>query len=566
MTTTVEAARKLAARANVARWLPGLATVAVVLTVWWPFFRSSRIDNHAGDWLLRTQYLRYTLHAILHDRQLPLWVTSPMYEQPRATGVHELFANPETDVLSLTTLFSMVWGLLAGTKLALAVYLSAGALGARRLVRALAGKVGDARVSFVAPLLLSLLALCNGSLVAKAIVGHTQLLTLALFPLALAWMVESWDARLAPRRRLFRAALGGALLAVAYYAGNAHSVLHFLLVFPGVLSLLVVLHRRADVRLVVPSSFVLACSFVGVAAFKLWPGLGAFHAYRASYVIGYKGWRDLARNLVVHWVKNPAGGDFPHELNLYVGWFGVMILLFAVTVRSARGRFFVLVALAAAALAFKKDGAFLQQLPYFTTQGVFARFGVQALLAMAVAAALSVEQLLAAARRKKPRVRGAFAALLACLAIGLAVDLRANVKDAEVAYGVDDLPERADPIDVAPLFDLEAGRKIRLDIGEVSANSMSYDFTVLDGGGPPVFTARNLRVAGGAPPLRLEGNAELTGQNGMLAVRARDTAGAFTLRYSNPLVLWGLVATIVTCIGIAFLGLRLRVDHVGLRR
>ncbi len=549
---------------NVSRWLPGVATVAVVLTVWWPFFRSSRIDNHAGDWLLRTQYLRYTLNAILHDRELPLWVTSPSYEQPRAAGVHEFFANPETDVLSLTTLFAMFRGLLTGTKLAFAIYLSAGALGARRLVRVLTGKAGEAMVSFVAPLLLALLALCNGSLVAKAIVGHTQFLTIALFPLALALMVESWDARLPARARLFRAALCGALLAVAYYAGNAHSLIHFLLIFPGLFALLCLLHRRADLRIILPSSLVLGGSFLGVAAFKLCPGLGAFHAYKASYVIGYKGWRDLARNLVIHWVKNPAGGDFPHELNLYVGWFGVAILLLAVTVRSARGRFFVLLAVAVAALAFKKDGAFLQRLPYFQTQGVFARFGVQALLAMAVAASMRVEQLVDTSREKKSRARTAFVALLACLAVGLAIDLRSNVKNAEMAYGVDALPERADPIDVAPVFDVEPGRKVRIDTPKVSANSMTYAFAALDGQGPPLFLARDLSVASGASHLRLEGSAELTEQNGRLAVRATDTEGTFTLRYANPLVTLGLVATIATCIGIALLGLSM-VDRQAFR-
>ncbi len=379
------------ARQNVARWLSGLATIAVVLTVWWPFFRASRVDNHAGDWLIRAHYLRYELNALLHDRQLPLWVTSPLYEQPRAAGVHELFANPETDVLSLTTLFAIRGGLLRGTKLALAIYLAAGALGARRLVRAL---TGQASVSFLAPLLLALLALCNGSLVAKAVVGHVQFLSMALFPLALALMVESWDAGLLPRARLFRAALCGALLAVAYYAGNTHPLLHFLLVFPGLFSLLSLLVRPADARIIVPGSLVLVGSFLGVAAFKLLPGVLAFRGYKAAYVVSYSGWWNLVRHLVLHWKKNPAGGDFPHELNLYVGYFGVAVLLLALTRWSGKARTLPVIALAVAVLALTKDGDVLQRLPLLRTQGVFARFGVQALLAIAVAAAVRVEELL----------------------------------------------------------------------------------------------------------------------------------------------------------------------------
>ena len=106
---------------------------------------------------------------------------------------------------------------------------------------------------------------------------------------------------------------------------------------------------------------------------------------------------------------------------------------------------------------------------------------MQALLAAAVAATSRAEEILDWARPKRASVRIAVVALLGCLATGLAVDLRLNLGDAEIAYGVDDLPDRSDPIDVAPVFDVEPGRKVRFETREVSANSMTYEFAVLDG-------------------------------------------------------------------------------------
>ncbi len=148
-------------------------------------------------------------------------------------------------------------------------------------------------------------------------------------------------------------------------------------------------------------------------------------------------------------------------------------------------------------------------------------------------------------------------AVLACVTLGLAIDLGSNVSRVVTAYGRDDVPEPTEPIDVAPPFDVEPGRNVRIDNPQVSANSMTYSFAVLDGLGPPLFVARNLSV-GGAPRLRLEGDAALTERDGKLAVRATESAGTFTLRYFNPLVSWGLAITVLTCIAIAVLGLRAR--------
>ena len=126
------------------------------MVVWWPFLHSARVNNHASDWNYRTDYTGYTLHAILDERDFPFWVTSRRFEQLRVKGVHDFFANPETDVLSPLTLLARPFGYFAALKITLLLYLAVGVYGCRCLLRAF-----GTRASPVATLLLALLGFCT---------------------------------------------------------------------------------------------------------------------------------------------------------------------------------------------------------------------------------------------------------------------------------------------------------------------------------------------------------------------------------------------------------------------
>jgi hypothetical protein len=114
-----------------------LAAWAVVVAVWGPFLASSRVDDKSLDWTFRADYVGYELNAIFNDDELPYWVTDDRFEQLRAKGVHDFFANPETDVISLITPFAKVGGLLAAVKISLVLYLGIGVRGCRRMLVAL---------------------------------------------------------------------------------------------------------------------------------------------------------------------------------------------------------------------------------------------------------------------------------------------------------------------------------------------------------------------------------------------------------------------------------------------
>jgi len=519
----------------------------VVVVVWSPFLRSARVNNHASDWNYRADYTGYTLHAIFDEREFPFWVTSRRFEQLRAKGVHDFFANPETDVLSPLTLLARPFGLFAALKMTLLLYLAVGVYGCRCLLRAF-----GTRASPLATLLLALLGFCNGGFVAHVLTGHTQFLTLLILPLALAFLVKAWNAKTPGDSRLLSAAWAGAVFAVAFYAGNTHPLVHFFFIFVGLFTLLSLLTQPRLWSTALPAAALAGLSFAALAAFKLLPALADFQQYQAGYVIRFAGWSDLLHNLITPW--RSMTGDNPPEYNLYIGWVGLAVLAFCVTGWNRRTFPLLVITFVVPWLTFILPGSRLLAFPFLRTQGALTRIAMSALFAPALAAAVRVDQLLACSRRRA-RYGAAVASLVCLVAAYLAFDLsRANLGGEVAVSCVHPVPVSLGPFSVAPTFASEKNSgRATVTPGSVTANRFSYRFSQVDSSQAVLLVASELGAATRMPHLKLEGDGELTTSGGVLAVRVRGKSGTFTLRFFDKMVWWGLAITAAATLALAWL-------------
>lgn len=527
---------------------------AVVALVWLPFLRSPRVNDESGDWTFRTDYTAYALHAIFSDHQLPFWVTHPRFEQLRMPGVHDFFANPETDVLSGLTVLARLLPYLGAVKALLVLYLAVGVYGAQRLVRALSG-----HASAPATLLLSLIVLCNGSYLAHVLVGHVQFMSLALFPLSLALLVEAGAAKVSFAQRLLLGGGAGALLAVAFYGGNTHPLVHFVTLFVAGFSVVsALLGPRSSARTLFAGG-VAGAAFVAFAAWKLVPAYADFEGYRADYVIRYDGWRELVRNLVTDY--SHATGSEPHEQNAYIGWAAVGFLVLAVTGWNRRTVPLVLVLLPLPIVMFAHEGDHLLTLPLLRTQGAVCRLVLPILFGLAVAAAVRLNDVLARARRGESSRAFVVYPLLWLLALGLAgkvaKDLHANVLGSVAHACRQPVPVAKGPFDASPAFTAAHPRRATVIAQAPTANAFAYTYTQQgDPIRPELLVARELPRSGDRPHLTLVGDGTLTEYEGYLAVRPSRPQGRFELRFSDPRVQRGLVITVLATLGWIVLSVR----------
>lgn len=532
-----------------APWLEIAFVLLVVVGVWGPFLSSSHVDNRWFDWTYRTNYAGYGSYALFHDHQLPFWVTDPRFEGYRVKGAHDFFANPETDVISIVTPLAELWGLLTAVKVSLVAYLALGVWGCRRLLVALAGAAGP-----ISLLVAAVLVLCNGAIVSHVLVGHTQFLPMATFPLTLALMLEAFDPGLHAAKRSFRACLAGAMLAVDYYAGAVHPVFYFLVCFVALAPWLTVLLSPRRSRVVLPAAGLVGASFVAIGAFKLLPGFEDFGGFQADYHFGYDGWRDFAAFVVTPW--SPEGTS--HEANLYVGWVGVGLLAFALLGVRSRASWPLLLACAAtASLMFLKGDNRIFTLPMLRSEGIHTRFRYVVLLVVGALAAAQIQRTLTWVRRlPNPALRIAPVALLLGSSLFLAFDLsRENVLRHETLGAKDAPPAMQGPYDVAPeLVPLDT-RIARVSVGPVDANRFGYEFSNTSPD-PTLLLAPSLRMLPRTPHLELVGDGELTARDGALAVRIVGPQGRFELRFSDPLTSWGLAISLLGLVGLTALGLR----------
>jgi hypothetical protein len=512
---------------------------AVAVAVWAPFIASPHVDNGLSDWSYRTDYNAYALNAIVHDHQFPYWVTLPRFEQFRIKGIHDFFANPETEVLSIVTPLAAAFDYLVAVKIQLVVCLLVGVIGCRRLLRTFGGSG-----AFLTTLLLALLVLANGALVAHTLMGHTQFLTVAIMPLAFALLVDAWEARIPPSARVLRAGGAGAVLAVCYYAGNVHPLIQFFFFMGLFIGGSILLNPRATPRILLVAGAT-AVWFLALAAFKLVPGMLDFREYRANHFLAYDGWLDLARNFVTPWRLGQS--YLRHEFNAYVGWVGVAVLAFAVLGWNRRTVPLVVAALVLSWMMVIKAGNPLLELPVLRTQGVYTRLRIWVIFALALAAVVRIEAWTAWLRRRG----GARASIVIAVALlevdgYLAVDLgRVNVADDVSLSCVHDLPKAEGPFDAPPRFDSQDPARARIVASGARANTFRYRFVQEDGADGTLFVSPDVAVKPHPPHLHVLGSAALTSSGDRLAVRLRGREGEFLLFFFDPATYAALALTIV---------------------
>ena len=521
-----------------------------VVMVWTPLLTSSHVDNGLSDWSYRADYVAYGLNSLLHDHQFPFWVTGPRFTQYRIPNAHEFFANPETDVLSIVTPLAAIWGVLTAVKVSLVLYLGLGVWGCRRLLILL----GDAAGAI--PLLLaSLLALCNGGFVAHIMVGHTQFMATATFPLILALILESFEAAALASTRYFKASLAGALFASAYYSGAVHPLTYALPSFLVFVPLFTILVSPSRFRVVLPAAAVACISFAVLAAFKLLPGVMDFSGYRSDYHDVYEGWDAFAIELVTPWM--PTGHSYHHETTLYVGWLGAGILAFAILgVRDRRSIPLLLTCAAIAVPMFFKNEHLLA-LPFIGAQGALRRIRLVIMPMVAVVAATQIRRAWGP-RNPRRALQLASLAVAATLSIVFAFDLaRTNGLRHGLMSSHDVLPAVKGPFDGAPELVPVNAREARVYVGNVRANSFDYEVTTASAA-PVVLRAPELLATPHLPHLTLEGDGELFVKDGALAVRVAGPRARFTLRFRDPLVPWACGISLCGVAGLIALGIAAR--------
>jgi hypothetical protein len=525
-------------------WLGLLVAGATLVAVWSPFLAHRHVDNGLSDWSYRVDYTAYALNAIGRDHQFPYWVTLPRFEQFRIKGVHDFFANPETEVLSIVTPLAAAFDYLVAVKIELVVYLLVGTWGCRRVLRAFGG-----RGAFPTTLLLALLVLANGALVHHTLAGHTQFVSVAILPVAFALYIEAWKADAGALARMLCAAGCGALLAVAYYGGNVHPLVQFFW-FLGLFTLgSLTLDPRSTPRVALAVAAIGAW-FFALSAFKLLPGMLDFRDYRANHLLTYDHWIDLARSFVVPWKSAP---DFArHELNVYVGWAGVVVLAFAITGWNRRTFPLVVAAGALAWLMFLKAGSPLLQWPVLRTQGVYTRLRIWVVFALAVAAVVRLEAWIAwAERRGGMRAAVPLFVLVVGLDGYLAVDLaRSNVAGHVSLSSVHDLPLGEGPFSEAPALTADGDPSVTVGATAWRANAFRYHFEQPEGASSLVI-ATDLAMKPRPPHLFIRGNGELTSKADKLAVRLHGKQGEFILAFYDPATYAGMALSITATVLLA---------------
>jgi len=546
----------------VSRWprlqraLPALAVIViawlVLVAVWGPFLASRRVNNGLSDWSYRTDYMAYALNAMEHDHQFPYWVTLPKFEQFRAKGIHDFFANPETEVLSITTPLAALFNYLVAVKVEIVLCLLLGVIGCRRTLRALGGSG-----AFPATLLLALLFLANGALAAHTLIGHTQFVTVMTFPLAFALFIEAWQAGLPRLSRVVRAGGAGALLAVAYYGGDVHPLIHFFLFLGLFTAGTILLHPRSAPRILGAAS-AMGIWFFALAAFKLLPGVLDYREYRANHFLALSGWYELARNWVLPWRIGQA--YLCHEFNAYIGWAGVAVLAFAVLGWNRRTVPLVVAALVLSLLMMMKPGSPALEWPILRTQGVYTRMRIWVIFALALAGVVRIEAFWAWARRRGGAPAAiAITAVLVALDVYVAIDLgHINIWDDVSLSCVHGLPKAEGPFDEAPHFDSQDPKHVRIIATGASANVFWYRFAQ-DGVDGTVLVSPEIAVKPRLPHLGIEGNADMMSVGDRFAVRLHGKEGKFSLVFYDPVTYVALALSVMAWLLLALLSTSLAV-------
>jgi len=153
-------------------------TLFVIISIIYLFPLHESLQNIGpNDWDFMVFHNGVQRESIIKYNQLPFW-------NPYECGGNVLFAHPDTTIFSTIFLFVLIFGELAGLKIAIIAHLIIGMIGAFFLAKEL-------KLNNLAALTVSFTFMLSSTYIARQAVGHTVYMNMVLIPLVLLFYIKS---------------------------------------------------------------------------------------------------------------------------------------------------------------------------------------------------------------------------------------------------------------------------------------------------------------------------------------------------------------------------------------
>jgi len=437
------ARRKAAGRGWSDRASVGIAALAVAWFVL-PVFAEPFAWGSTRDWGYFSFMEEVTRKSVVEYRQFPLW--NPYY-----FGGAEHLANPQTTVLSPTTLLTLGFGTALGLKLGVLLFAGLGASGMGRLARLLGADVAGSCVA-------GLMYGCSGWFAQHVGGGHWGFAAVGIYP----WVGWLYLRGLERRSRFVVAALLGAWVACHWGVYTLPWLFMVLLVIAA--------GEAIRARSAAPLAWLalLWLATAGLAAVRLLPVLEYVRRFPRHAVENDRlGLHDMARLFLARHTERRVAGlgwEWP-EYGNYIGWAPMALLLLGLWAGFQRKAVLwsgaaIFLALALGDWGSASPWGILRGLPLLGYLRVPSRYTLPALFFMAPIAGLTWTWLAAAARRRWPAAgagRWMGLAALAVVASIVADPMLFNRRQFEQSFH---LPAPTD--EVSPDFEQRRGDPVRM--------------------------------------------------------------------------------------------------------
>ncbi|MBU0692014.1 hypothetical protein KKH18_09405 [bacterium] len=378
---------------NSERWF---VVAALAAAVWYvlPLFDEPLAWGSTRDWGYFFFLEEVTRKTILEFAQMPLW--NPYY-----FGGAEHLANPQSTVLSPTTLLTLMMGTALGLKLGVALFVLIGVTGMYRLARHWGASAAGACLS-------GLIYGCSGWFAQHVGGGHWGFAAVSLYPWIALFFLKGLD-----RFHCFAfAAIGGAWVAVHWGVYT----LPWLFMILGVIAA----GESAAKKNFRPIAALLGlgASVFALAAVRLLPVLEYINRFpRATVDHDRMGLDDLLYVLMIRHSDRlfaDHGWEWP-EYGNYLGWAVALLLLASFWFRFQRktilwmgAAFFLLLSLGK--WSWFAPYSLLSNLPLFENLRVPSRYTLSALFFLAPIAGLALTALQNSIRGRLPNRLGIYLA------------------------------------------------------------------------------------------------------------------------------------------------------------
>lgn len=397
MNTTAEKRITLLDRIRTAVSVYELPTVSVILIIvsvlyYLPILLSGTLLG-IQDWDVNFAWTEFTRQSILTYHQFPFW-------DPYRCGGAAHFANPQIGVLSVTTLFALVFGTVAGIKLSILFHGVLGALGCYMLSR-------SERLSLLASVFAAIIFAFSGITASFLSTGMVVFIGVAYMPWVLFFWkksAETWPAIL----------LSSLAFSVMVYADYHIPLLFAPIVILFTLSEILINWRaRSGLRLLVFAISVLVLItpklLVSIELMSYFPrtvqDISGYEAVDLPYFL-------LSRNQGLT-DRYPADRYANHsdESSLYVGIIPIL-MAFLFFIRNASGirhKFPYIVTLFACILLMlgttvtPSSYTLIKELPFLSITRVAQRFRFDAILLFAIIAGAGMDVVLRTIRTRTLR-------------------------------------------------------------------------------------------------------------------------------------------------------------------